>query len=417
MLYECLTGEPPFRRDSEVATIYAHLEDAPPTPSAREPGISAELDRTVVKAMAKTPTDRFAIADELGTALRRTTDLEARKVQRFPERRRRRRLTAALLAGLVVVISFVVWQVNGSPPGTAPPATSINAARIDPDSNEVVKTAQDGNGGWSAVAAEGGLWVATRDGVVKRDELTGTMEQTLPSNEAPYLLASGYGAIWVTTASASLVRINPTTNDTKSVDTLPSESSGGGVLPVAAGARAVWVVDSEGTLWKIDPITMKVVHAYEVALVGASVATAAGSVWVADTLSDSVVRVDPDSGLILMTIEFAGTPDWLAFAGGRIWVEDYASGTITPIDPGTNELGRPIAVARNPSWMSAGLGALWVPADRAVTRVNLATGRTEDISIDFVASAVAIDARTGLVWAIRGWGRGVAATDRPKTGG
>ena len=412
VLYECLTGDAPFRRETEVATLYAHLENPPPRPSAKEPGISAELDRTVVKAMAKTPMERFGTADGLGAALRTTKGIEAdRTTKRFPERRRRRRLAAALLAGLAVVVSLVVWQVKGSTSDTAPPATSTNAVRIDPDSNEVVKAVHDGTEGWSAVAAEGGLWVATQEGVVKRDELTGTVKEALDSNQAEYLLASGYGAIWVTTASgasADLVQINPATNETKSVDISPSESSGGGFLPVATGARAVWVVDTEGTLWKIDPITMKVVGAYEVALAGDSVAIAAGSVWVADILSNSVVRVDPKSGVILKTIELAGTPNWLAFAGGRIWVEDYDSATITPIDPGTNELGRPIAVARNPSWMSAGLGALWVPADRSVTRVDLITGRTQDISIGFLSSAVAVDARNGVVWAIRGYGRGLS---------
>src|SRR5262245_22217381 len=422
VLYECLTGEPPFRRATEVATLYAHLEDPPPIPSARGSGISAELDGTVSKAMAKTPQERFGIAGELGAALRTTAGLEEIGLEQrpFPERRRRRRLGAALLVGLAVILGLVLWQVGGVPFDTAtPPPTPANAARIDPDSNEVVQAASGGSSGSSAVAAEGGLWVTTQEGVVKRDELTGTVEQTLETSEGVYLLASGYGAIWVTTASIApeLVRINPATGDTKSVDISAGARTpfiGGGVMPVATGSHAVWVVNSEGILWKIDPITMRIVFAKDVALVGSSIATAAGSVWVADTLSDSIVRVDPASGLILETIDFAGTPDWLAFAGGRIWVEDYGSGTITPIAPGTNELGSPIAVGRNPSWMSAGLGDLWVPAVRSVTRVDPTTGRTEDISIDFLASSVAIDARNGIVWAIQGWGRGSTARTEPK---
>ncbi len=412
VLYECLTGQPPFRRETEVATLYAHLEDQAAMPSAKVWTVPEALDGVVAKATAKSPGDRFETAEALAAALRTTTGtVVSHTAQRFPEGGARRRLAVALIAGLALVTALVVWRVTRSPSDTAtPPPTLASAVRIDPDSNKVVESADDGpRSGWSAVAAEGGLWVATREGVVKRGELTGTVERTLDSNEAEHLLSSGYGAIWVTTASgaaAKLIRINPATNETKSVDISPSASSGGGVMPVTTGDRAVWVVDSEGTLWKIDPITMKVVFAKEVAVDGVSVATAGGSVWVADDLSNSVVRVDPDSGEILKTIELAGTPDWLAFAGGRIWVEDYGSATITPIDPGTNELGRPIAVARNPSWMSAGLGALWVPADRAVTRVDLTTGRTRDISIDFLASAVAIDARNGIVWAIRGYGRG-----------
>ena len=37
VLFECLTGEVPFPRGSEVATIYAHLEDDPPRASERRP--------------------------------------------------------------------------------------------------------------------------------------------------------------------------------------------------------------------------------------------------------------------------------------------------------------------------------------------------------------------------------------------
>ena len=47
VLYECLTGAPPFRRDTEVATIYAHLEEDVPKASSKRPGISPrpQLDR------------------------------------------------------------------------------------------------------------------------------------------------------------------------------------------------------------------------------------------------------------------------------------------------------------------------------------------------------------------------------------
>ena len=51
MLCECLTGEPPFPRGSEAATLFAHLEEAPPAP--------AGLESVIPKAMAKDPADRY----------------------------------------------------------------------------------------------------------------------------------------------------------------------------------------------------------------------------------------------------------------------------------------------------------------------------------------------------------------------
>ena len=45
VLFECLTGEPPYDRDSELAVLYAHLNEPPPRPSARRAGAAAGLRR------------------------------------------------------------------------------------------------------------------------------------------------------------------------------------------------------------------------------------------------------------------------------------------------------------------------------------------------------------------------------------
>ena len=47
VLYECLVGEPPFRRDSELAVVFAHLETEPPAPSAGRPEVPAGLDAVI----------------------------------------------------------------------------------------------------------------------------------------------------------------------------------------------------------------------------------------------------------------------------------------------------------------------------------------------------------------------------------
>jgi serine/threonine protein kinase len=43
VLYECLIGQPPFRRDSDVAVVFAHLEDEPPAPSTLRPELPVAL--------------------------------------------------------------------------------------------------------------------------------------------------------------------------------------------------------------------------------------------------------------------------------------------------------------------------------------------------------------------------------------
>lgn len=65
VLYEILTGEPPFVGDSPVAVAYQHVREDPVAPSQKHPGISAELDAVVLKALAKNPDNRYQSAAEM----------------------------------------------------------------------------------------------------------------------------------------------------------------------------------------------------------------------------------------------------------------------------------------------------------------------------------------------------------------
>ena len=68
VLYRCLTGEVPFPRDSELVTIYAHLEDPPPLPSAVLHALPPAMDHLIERALAKDREDRFATCLELAEA-------------------------------------------------------------------------------------------------------------------------------------------------------------------------------------------------------------------------------------------------------------------------------------------------------------------------------------------------------------
>ncbi len=65
VLYEILTGDPPFVGDSPVAVAYQHVREDPIPPSAKRPGISPDLDAVVLKAMAKNPDNRYQSAAEM----------------------------------------------------------------------------------------------------------------------------------------------------------------------------------------------------------------------------------------------------------------------------------------------------------------------------------------------------------------
>ena len=65
VLYECLTGQLPFRRDDDAALLWAHLVEAPPPVTGIRPDLPGEVNAVISRAMAKDPADRYATSEEL----------------------------------------------------------------------------------------------------------------------------------------------------------------------------------------------------------------------------------------------------------------------------------------------------------------------------------------------------------------
>ncbi len=65
LLYELLTGRPPFTGDSPVSVAYQHVREAPVPPSQIDPEIGPDIDAIVLKSLAKDPADRYQSAREM----------------------------------------------------------------------------------------------------------------------------------------------------------------------------------------------------------------------------------------------------------------------------------------------------------------------------------------------------------------
>jgi len=127
VFFECVTGEAPFPRDSEVAVIYAHLQGPPPKVSERRRGLPVALDAVIARALAKAPDRRYTTCREL-------VDAVAAALGAAPAPRRRRlailSLGAALgAAGIVVGLVLVLRPGDRAPRpalGAPPPRYRVS---------------------------------------------------------------------------------------------------------------------------------------------------------------------------------------------------------------------------------------------------------------------------------------------------
>jgi eukaryotic-like serine/threonine-protein kinase len=93
VLYELLTGKVPFSGDSPVEIAMKHISAVPEPPSALRAEIPADLDKIILRALAKTPEQRYRSAEEMdrdllrvaqGVAVSRETEEAATMVMRAP---------------------------------------------------------------------------------------------------------------------------------------------------------------------------------------------------------------------------------------------------------------------------------------------------------------------------------------------
>ncbi|TDB94058.1 Stk1 family PASTA domain-containing Ser/Thr kinase, partial [Actinomadura sp. 7K534] len=110
VLYELLTGKPPFTGDSPVAIAYQHVREEPVPPSQVDPQIPQWADAIVLKAMAKEADHRYQNANEFRQEIQRV--LQGQPV-------------ASTAASTMLMGSAQGTQVMGGYPGGAPPHTQM----------------------------------------------------------------------------------------------------------------------------------------------------------------------------------------------------------------------------------------------------------------------------------------------------
>jgi YVTN family beta-propeller protein len=381
LLHFAVTGQPPFRRDNDLAKLFAHANAPRPRPSELVPGLPASLDGVVARAMAIRPEYRYQSAGELAAEVEgivqavepvaaaeappRPPASEEAPTRRLPIARRRR--TGAILAGCAALVAAGVVAVlllsggGGSTVSSGPPLRPIATVSV-------------GREPAGLAVGSARLWVASAgaSALYALDPITNQQAGSpVPVGNSPISVAVAFGSIWVLDRGSSrLLRLNPLQG--KAPFEIPV---GNDPSDVTFDKRWIWVAnEGDDTVSRVDPDRNAVDATVHVGAGPTSIATGAGAVWVASTGAGSVSKINPQKAIVVgEPIPVGQRPSGLAVGGAYVWVSDASSGTITRINRRSRKLvGDSIEVGDHPTAVATGAGYVWVAngGDSTVTRID-----------------------------------------------
>jgi serine/threonine protein kinase, bacterial len=413
LLYECLTGQPPYPGDSLEQQITAHLTQPPPRPSVQSPSVTARFDDVVAHGMAKNPDHRYQNANELAAAARQAlteatagvrTTLTAPTVPdgrtqlapspREPttrahepmsggppadrpdlEPRRKRVPRSWVLAGVVTVVVAVVAasvvyflqdraSTRGSAPSAAPqPAPSeVTTAPIGPPT--IAATIQVGSGAFGVavdpIAHAAYVTSSGADSVAVIDTTSRSVAATIAVGRRPVGVAvdPSTSIVYVTNYDDSSVSvINPTSRTVTATVRVGSHSGG---VAVDSDARTAYVTNGDdGSVSVIDTTTNAVTATIPAGKGPSRLAIDPTAHRLYVTNGDATVSViDTMNRTRVATVKVPGQPGGVAVdpAAHTAYVTNSDDASVLVID--TNSLSviatvpvgrRPAAVATNPA--------------------------------------------------------------------
>ena len=428
VLFECLTGVPPFRKEQDAALMHAHLSEPPPSAMALRPDLPPAIDGVVARAMAKPPDQRYQTAGDLAASVRDALTGEGSQPPGPPGRNPRVRLAVvAALALIVAAIAVVVLTRDEGAPGKSPsPSASTSGValgeapppgslvRIVPETGAIDLTIEDLTGleptrpvDPTIAVGEGGVWFYSAstsrpglDSLTVIDEGTGAIVDEIAFGiaiGAGRALAVGSRTVWLIGAGEVdfVSRINPAT-----LERLRTVTVDGAATDVVIGDGVLWVGSSLGSVTKLDPLTGATLGTIQVDATPDELAFGEGSLWALDQLGGEVIRIDPSNDRVVARIPVTGNLEDVAAGDGGVWVLDDLAGTVSQIDPDTDTIRDPIGVGPAPSAIAVGLGTAWITdaEDGKIYRVDPNLGSQAPIDLGAPLIAVAVDEATGSLW-------------------
>ncbi len=166
VLYEMLSGDPPFTGRTPQAVLARQMQERTPSLEVVRPELPLAVFEVIERALAKVPAERFRSAEELAQALESVHGAES-AVHRVVRRRRRLLVSVAVAAAAVAFLAWFGWAVIGS---TRPRGTPTRMLAFPVEVSGVAGDGADGLG-VDIVTALGGIldgwgdmrWLDARD--------------------------------------------------------------------------------------------------------------------------------------------------------------------------------------------------------------------------------------------------------------
>jgi streptogramin lyase len=396
VLFEALTGVVPYaRQDADV-----------------DPVMPEGLDAVIERAVAKDPAERYPSAGALIAAARErergglaATRVLSESTASGPRERAtvpigghregagrggprlpRWRALAFGAAGLAVIAAMAVLVLALVDSG------GVHASKPIPVGAAPLRIAAD----------DDAIWVTSQpDGTLTRlDPETGaTVGEPFALGAGISGVATGAGAVWVSDPPrGEILRVDP-----HSGEVLKRIEVGGRPGAIAFGGGDVWVADENGAgVSAVAARSGRVLrrglppHAQPLRL-----AVGQGGLWVSSAETGSVRRLDLSTFRIDSPIPVGRGPAGVTVAHGLVWVANSRSNTVTKVDPSIHAVvGDPIEVGEQPGGIDAGTSTVWVAsaAEDAVTRIDLDSGERSGAPIQVGSEPGAVAVGNTAVW-------------------
>ena len=425
--YECLTGRPPFVRETDIALAMAQLRDPVPSATVLQPSLPTAVGAVLARGLAKAPAERYETCSAFVADLRAAIALTATHAGPYRRTELGRRVTLIVSAVVIVVVlgvaGFVLrggpTAVTPSPSASAGPSASPTLADVPPGVVllEAATGRQIAHIPTSTIAApvdpiyaDGKFWVMNLEplSVVEVDAMTGQVgrQLALPGSDFGAFAVDG-NTLWASAFNEPVV-VKIDLRSGREVDRFdlskdleaPIDGFSGGV--VAEGS--LWLAQKgRGVVIRVDPTTGKVQGVVGDTNGSWAITYADGSIWTSS--NGGLSRIDlSDDGVTNTDVPGGQVGGYVAAGGGYGWTADESKGVVFKVGP-AGHIASTYPTGLGARGVSFDDGTLWVANqdEGTVSAIDAITGAVRTLTFGHPMGAVS--AGGGMIAVVLGEGR------------